>query len=102
LVDFENMSGTSDDQMVDQILKDYLAGFQAREIDGKRTIRFHCPCSRDRLIRSMRMFSKAELTDIVDKKELTQAKCEFCGRQYELDWSTVKDIRDGRHRGDVH
>jgi molecular chaperone Hsp33 len=85
----------------EQLLTPLLRGFSPIEIDKPTGLEFFCPCNKDRLIRSMRMFSQQELSDIVDKKETTTARCEFCGRGYQLDWQTVKDIRDKRHRSDL-
>ena len=87
---------------LEELMKPYFKGFQMQEAEHDVHLKFHCPCTKDRLIRSMRMFEDEELDDIVEKKEVTEARCEFCGRRYELSWSDVKDIRDNRHRKGMH
>lgn len=86
----------------EQILDEYLADFRLQELEHPHRVSFHCRCSKQRLVSSMKMFSNEDLDDIVAKKEVLEAKCEFCGRVYKLDWTEVKDVRDRRHRGNLH
>lgn len=84
------------------ILDQYLQDFQLKEIEHPHEVIYSCRCSKQRLVRSMEMFSKEDLDDIVAKKEVLEAKCEFCGRKYSVDWTEVKDVRDKRHKTNLH
>lgn len=87
---------------LEELMKPYFKGFQMQKAEHPFGLRFHCPCTKDRLIRSMDLFDEADLEDIVEKQETTSARCEFCGRHYELAWTDVKDIKDKRHRTGLH
>lgn len=86
----------------EQVLSEYLADFDLKEIEHPYSIEFHCRCSKQRLVRSMKMFSDEDLDDIIAKKEVLEAKCEFCGQKYSLDWTEVKDVKNRRHKTHLH
>jgi molecular chaperone Hsp33 len=47
-----------------------------------RMVRFHCDCSHDRVLRALKLFSVAELQDMIEKDEGAEATCEFCNAVY--------------------
>ena len=89
-------------QTADQIVNDYLPIFNLKEIEHPYSISYSCKCSKNRLLSAMELFKNEDLEDIVAKKENPVAKCEFCGRQYSLDWSEVKDVLYRRLKTGLH
>ena len=87
---------------LEEMMKPYFKGFQMQQAEHNHTLHFHCPCTKDRLIRSMNLFEENDLEEIVENKEQVSARCEFCGRHYELAWTDIKDIKDKRHRTGLH
>lgn len=85
-----------------EIAESYLPIFNLKEIDHPHYIAYTCKCSKNRLLTAMELFKDEDLQDIVDKKENPIAKCEFCGRQYSLDWSEVKDVLNRRLKSGLH
>ncbi|MEK6553878.1 MAG: Hsp33 family molecular chaperone HslO [Bdellovibrionota bacterium] len=85
-----------------EIAEDYLPVFNLKEIDHPYSVSYTCKCSKNRLLAAMELFKDEDLKDIVDKKENPIAKCEFCGRQYTLEWSEVKDVLNRRLTGKLH
>ena len=43
-----------------------------------------CPCSDERVFRTMRLLPKEELKQIMEENEVIEAKCEFCGTVYRM------------------
>ncbi len=86
----------------EEIAQDYLPVFNLKEIDHPHSIAYTCKCSKNRLLTAMELFKDEDLQDIVDKKENPLAKCEFCGRQYTLEWSEVKDVLNRRLNTKLH
>ena len=43
-----------------------------------------CPCSTERVFRTLRLLPRSEVDDIIEKNEDIEVKCEFCGKRYEL------------------
>lgn len=57
------------------------------ELLGRTPVRFHCPCSIERVERALLLLGEESLRDIREQdrsREHTEVKCEFCGRRYEL------------------
>lgn len=50
-------------------------------------VRFHCPCSRERVDRALLLLGETALREIREKDAesgVTEVTCEFCGRRYEI------------------
>lgn len=45
---------------------------------------FHCPCTRDRALRTLILLGRAEMREIIEAGAAQEVCCEFCGRRYEL------------------
>lgn len=60
-----------------------LAGLGARERHRSMPV-FHCPCSRDRALRTLVLLGADEMREIVASGETQEVCCDFCGRRYEL------------------
>jgi molecular chaperone Hsp33 len=80
----------------------YLDGFQLSELEHPHVITYSCRCSVDRLKRSLKLLSLGDLDDIIKKNEVVKAKCEFCGREYELSASEAQKIRDTKYRNSLN
>ncbi len=71
--------GVRSDGLVDLL----LAGMGASERHCSEP-RFHCPCSRERALRTLLLLGPTELREILDAGESQEVGCEFCGRKYDL------------------
>jgi molecular chaperone Hsp33 len=76
----------------------YLDGFKLEELPHDHAISYTCRCSTNRLKRSLNLLPVADLDEILSKGENVKAKCEFCGRNYEIPASEAKAIRDKKYR----
>jgi molecular chaperone Hsp33 len=61
--------------------------FQRYELLDRVPVRFHCPCSRERVERALALLGPDELRSLIEKdreRGQTEVTCEFCGTQYTL------------------
>ena len=71
--------GVDADGLADLLLAGLGAGTRHRS-----TPTFHCPCSRERALRTLVLLGRDEMREIVDSGDSQEVCCEFCGRRYEL------------------
>jgi len=50
-----------------------------------------CPCSEERVLRTMALIPREEMQTILESNEVIEAKCEFCGTLYR---STPNEVRE--------
>lgn len=80
----------------------FLKGFEYTELDHDFPVRYHCPCTKERVLDAMVLFGIPELDDIISKNEITESICQMCGRPYQLSVEDVKAVRDQMHKGSLH
>ena len=49
-----------------------------------------CPCSEERVLRTLSLLPKEELLQICESNDVVEAKCEFCGTRYR---KSADDVR---------
>lgn len=54
------------------------------EVLDARPVRFHCPCTRERVQRSLELIDPGELQSMVDAGEGAEVTCNFCRAVYRL------------------
>ncbi|MGH7578395.1 MAG: Hsp33 family molecular chaperone HslO [Longimicrobiales bacterium] len=80
-------SGDSPEDILERI---FPGGF---ELIDRRPVRFHCPCSKERVERSLMLLGADELRAILDNdaaRGVTEVVCEFCAARYELDRAEIE------------
>lgn len=50
-----------------------------------QAVRWHCPCTRDRVANMLRMLGQEEIEDILSQREKIDVSCNFCGKPYQFD-----------------
>lgn len=48
-------------------------------------VKWHCPCSRERVANMLRMLGEDEVEDILSQREHIDVSCNFCGKPYRFD-----------------
>ena len=48
-------------------------------------VRWHCPCTRDRVANMLRMLGAEEIESILSEREHVDVACNFCGKPYQFD-----------------
>lgn len=78
------LTGTDANDLVDRL----LAGLGSRERHTQAPI-FHCPCTRDRALRTLQLLGEKDLNEIVVSRITQEVRCHFCGRAYEFEADDV-------------
>lgn len=84
------------------LLSRLCGGEAAVEVMSRYPIRWHCPCSRERVIRALLTLGPAELRDMVEKEGKAEASCHFCNEEYVLDANELNGLvarLEGRAEG---
>jgi molecular chaperone Hsp33 len=69
-------------QTLPDIFQHLLGDLGLNILPETQMVRFHCPCSFERVLGALKMFGTAELRDMIEKDNGAEAKCEFCGKYY--------------------
>jgi molecular chaperone Hsp33 len=73
------LTGTDAHDLVDRLLDG--VGSRARHLS--RPV-FHCPCTRERALRTLQLLGRAELGEMVAQRMKQEVRCHFCARAYEF------------------
>ncbi len=65
------------------IVRRLLTGLGHRELSHGEPS-FHCPCGRDRVLRTLFLLGRDELRRIAAAGETLEIRCEFCGEDYQV------------------
>lgn len=68
----------------DDIAAMYLSDFDYLAVPHPFTMSFACPCSEDRIIRSISLLPEADWQEIQEEAVPVKGRCEFCGKSYEV------------------
>jgi len=66
-----------------------------RRLFSPRPLRFHCPCSRQRVARVLRSLGEQELQAIIAERGNVEVACEFCSEQYRFDQLDIGGVLAG-------
>lgn len=78
--------GVSPEEIAERILKDL-----DRKIFYPENINYSCRCSRTKAENVLLALGINELRDLINKQEITEVRCEFCGNKYIF---TSKDLKE--------
>ncbi|MEO0824976.1 MAG: Hsp33 family molecular chaperone HslO [Cyanobacteria bacterium J06635_15] len=65
-----------------QIMENLLGDMGLRIFPETQLVRFHCPCTYQRMIGALKMLGEDELQDMIEKDDGAEATCHFCGEVY--------------------
>jgi molecular chaperone Hsp33 len=65
---------------------------ERRRVFPARPLRFHCPCSRERVARVLRSLGATELDELIEAQGEVEVSCEFCNEQYRFDALDVQHV----------
>lgn len=88
-------------QAVD-LVKPFLEGIEFTELEHEYTLDYHCPCTKDRVVRALETLGEEELQDMVQKNENADVTCQICGRPYTVSVAEIQDIKNRLHKSTMH
>jgi molecular chaperone Hsp33 len=63
--------------------------------------RFHCPCSRDRALRTLSLLDESELSELIEEHQSQEIVCDFCGRAYQIEASEMGPILEAKRNSGI-
>lgn len=75
-----------------ELLAPYVDGLEMMELDHPYELTYQCRCSRERLARALVLLGEEDVKEMIKRKEPAKARCEFCGRPYEIDVSELSEL----------
>lgn len=69
------------------------------ELTARYPLRWRCPCSKERVMRSLATLGTDELKDIVEKDGKATAHCQFCSTEYVVNKDELEELIAQLQRG---
>ena len=80
----------------------YLKGMPYTEIPHDFEIQYFCPCTQERVLRSLGTLGMADLEDMINQNENAEVTCQMCGRRYTVTVTELQELKDQLHRNSMH
>lgn len=74
------------------MFKEYSHSMQIKENKHPHEVKYHCPCSMERVDRTLKLLGKASLAEMILKGTPCEVKCHFCGRNYTVSRDMLKKL----------
>jgi molecular chaperone Hsp33 len=79
-IKYDELLGLSTDELVHRLFwQEDLVAYEPQEI------KWHCPCTRERVGNMLRGLGREEIEDLLTERESVEVLCNFCGRPYHFD-----------------
>lgn len=75
-----------------EIVSQYTHSTQLKDVDHPYFLSYSCRCSIQRVEHTLSLMGRGTLSEMVLKGEAVQVKCEFCGKQYEVEINQVRQL----------
>lgn len=75
-----------------ELLESFVLGLEVVELDHPHELTYQCRCSRERLAQALILLGETDVEDMIQKQESAKARCEFCGRPYEIEVSELSEL----------
>lgn len=83
-----------------QIFAELLGDMGLEVLPETQLLRFHCPCTYERMLGALKLLGEDELRDMIEKDDGAEATCHFCNEIYHTDSAQLaKLIDDLREEG---
>ncbi|MBM4302920.1 MAG: Hsp33 family molecular chaperone HslO [Deltaproteobacteria bacterium] len=76
------------------LIKEYSHTHELRENPHPYQVKYHCPCSPERVERTLKLLGKASVAEMILKGSCCEVKCQFCGRNYSVSLETLRRLYD--------
>ncbi|ELS32974.1 MULTISPECIES: Hsp33 family molecular chaperone HslO [Pseudanabaena] len=70
------------DQTIEDVMTELFADMHLDILPMSKDVRFHCPCTLDRMLAAMKMFGEEDLRSMIAEDLGAEATCHFCGEVY--------------------
>lgn len=87
---------------IPEIVSKYMEGIPFTQIPHDFEIQYHCPCTRERVVRALETLGVEELEKVIADQEVLQVQCQMCGRPYKVDPSETLTIKNELVKRSLH
>jgi molecular chaperone Hsp33 len=77
-----------------QIFEELVGDMGLQILPETQMVRFHCPCSYDRMLGALKLLGEEELQDMIEKDDGAEATCHFCNEIYHTDSEQLAQLID--------
>jgi molecular chaperone Hsp33 len=75
-----------------QIFEDLVGDMGLTILPESQLVRFHCPCSFERMLGALKMLGEDELQDMIEKDNGAEATCHFCNEIYRTNSDQLAEL----------
>ncbi|MBX2993775.1 MAG: Hsp33 family molecular chaperone HslO [Bdellovibrionaceae bacterium] len=86
----------------EDLVKPYLEGIPFTRLPHDHPMRYHCPCTIDRVKRALTTLGVEGLQEMIDDNKPADITCEVCGRKYQLSIEELSDLREELRKSQMH
>lgn len=83
-----------------QIFEELVGDMGLDILPETQLVRFHCPCTFERMLGALKLLGEAELQDMIEKDDGAEATCHFCNEVYHASSEQlaglIEDMRGAR------
>ena len=76
---------------IEDICRKALTCFDVEILD-EYEVNYACPCSKERVKRALTSLPADEILQIANEEGKMEAKCQYCGRMYEIGKSELEEL----------
>lgn len=87
---------------VSELVEPYLKGIPFGEIPHDYEVRYHCPCTLERVKRALTTLGPDQLQEMIDEGEASSVTCQVCGKGYSLNTEKLIELRDEIRKNSMH
>ncbi len=80
----------------------FTKGMEIIAIDHDHPIHYSCPCTKKRLLRSMKLLGLEEIKRSIEENESIESQCQMCGKAYHIEVQDLEMIMRDLQNENLH
>jgi molecular chaperone Hsp33 len=77
---------------LNDILVELLGDLGLEPLEEGYPLRFHCPCSSERVLNALKLLGPTEIQDMIEKDNGAEVVCDLCAEVYRVGEETLGDL----------
>lgn len=77
---------------IEEVMTEIFADMHLDILPMTKDVKFHCPCSLDRMLAAMKMFGEEDLRSMIAEDKGAEATCHFCGEVYHASTEQLNNL----------
>lgn len=84
------------------LVRPFLDGIPFTELPHPHIVKYHCPCTTDRVKRALTTLGVEGLQEMIDENKPSEITCQVCGRKYSLSIEELTELRESLRKSQMH